>query len=150
MMQTGKNQQHLVFNGMLQGLPVRIMIDSGSNSSYVSSSMGQKLKSWNKNKTHPYPLNLADGTPTSYGDGWIRNELRAVSLDIQGHVESIDLDILPIKYDILLGMAWLSTHNPLIKWKERVLEFPNCSPGCNKGDRSSPKVTFAKAIWLRP
>jgi hypothetical protein len=150
MIHTGALQQHMVFNGLLQGNTVRIMLDSGSNRNYASPHIGQKLKSWNKTKTNPYPLNMADGTPISYADGWIRNELRAVSLDIQGHVESIDLDIMQTKYDVVLGLAWLSTHNPSIDWKARVLEFPNCSPGCKMGDRSSPKVAFTKAIWLRP
>ena len=45
-------------------------------------------------------------------------------------------------------MAWLHQHNPKINWKNRTLEFTQCS--ARKGDRSSLKVPMAKAIWVRP
>ena len=47
-------------------------------------------------------------------------------------------------------MAWLQHHNPTIDWKIRILKFPLCSYGTKTEDRSSSKVPFAKAIWVRP
>ena len=38
-------------------------------------------------------------------DGWIRNELRDVQLTIEQYTERISLDIVNIKYDIILGMS---------------------------------------------
>ena len=60
------------------------------------------------------------------------------------------LDIIKIKYNIILGMEWLTQHNLIIDWKKRTLEFLNCRHGMTMEDRSSSKVLFVKAIWVRP
>ena len=57
---------------------------------------------------------MADGKPVDHEDRWIRNELRDVQLTIEQHTERISLDIVNIKYDIILGMSWLRIHNPTI------------------------------------
>ncbi|KIV85053.1 hypothetical protein PV11_00789 [Exophiala sideris] len=59
---------------------------------------------------------LKDGTPVEYGGEWIRREIRDVRLEIEGHTEQIDLDIVSIKYDIILGMKWLQKQGPAIDW----------------------------------
>jgi hypothetical protein len=73
-----------------------------------------------------------------------------VQLTIGQHEEKISLDIVNIKYDVVLGMAWLQQHNPVIDWKARILKFPACSQGTKEGGRSPPKVPITKAIWVRP
>jgi RNase H-like domain found in reverse transcriptase/Reverse transcriptase (RNA-dependent DNA polymerase)/Integrase zinc binding domain/Chromo (CHRromatin Organisation MOdifier) domain/Retroviral aspartyl protease len=148
--QARSTSAHLVLTATLQNEQVRIMVDCGANRSYVSLRLGQKLSSWRQDKDKPYPLTMADGTPVDHGDGWVRQELNGVELNIAGHRERISLDITNIRYDIILGMAWLERHNPEIDWKARVLKFPKCSHGNGTGDGSSPKVPFAKAIWVRP
>jgi hypothetical protein len=90
-------------------------------------------------------LTLADGKLISYGDGWIREELANVCLKIENHYEElIELDIIDIKYDIVLGIDWLQEYNPTIDWKTRTLIFPEYSRGQRSG---KPRLTsFAKAI----
>ena len=100
-------------------------------------------------KKYPYPLTMADGTPVEYGDGYVRQHLRNVMLKISDHDEVLNLDIVQIKYDIVLGMPWLRHHNPTVDWKNRVLTFPNCNHG-KEGNRSIPNVPIARAIWVRP
>ena len=141
---------HLVLTAKLQGEPVRIMIDSGANRSYASLRLGSKLAQDKRKNDEPYPLTMADGKPVDQDGGWIRNELRDVQLTLGQHTERLTLDIVNIKYDIILGMSWLRLHNPTVNWQTRILEFPNCSHGRKPGDRSSPKVPIAKAIWVRP
>ena len=141
---------HLVLTARLENEPVKIMVDSGANRSYVSVRLGQKLARLRKDKTDPYPLTMADGSLVEHGDGWIRQELRNAQLTIGQHKEEMSLDIVNIKYDVVLGMAWLQQHNPVIDWKARILKFPACSQGTKEGDRSSPKVPITKAIWVRP
>ena len=140
---------HMVLTAELEEKNVRIMIDCGANQNYASVELGQQMSRWMRNKKEPYPLTLADGTPISHGNGWVRRELHNVRLKLNDHEESMNLDITDMKYDIVLGMAWLQKHNPEIDWKARVLKFPNCSHR-NEGVRSTPKVPFAKAIWVRP
>lgn len=149
-MTNGGRTEHMVLTAVLEKLPVRIMLDSGANGNYVSTQMAQRLKDCQAMKKHPYRLTMADGSPSAFEDGWVRKELQQVELNIQGHQEKIDLDVTSIKYDIILGMGWLKDHDPNISWRQRILTFPNCSHGTKTGDRSPPKVPFARAIWVRP
>jgi hypothetical protein len=50
---------------------------------------------------------MVDGTLVKYDDGWIRYEISGAELNLEGHREIITLDILPTKFDIILGVEWL-------------------------------------------
>lgn len=117
----------MVFGATIAGEETKVMIDSGANQSYASPKLAKRLQQQCRKKAKPYPLNMADGTPVEYGGGWIREELRVVRLEIEGHQEQIDLDIAPIKYDIILGIKWLQKHGPAIDWQKRTLTFSKCS-----------------------
>ena len=93
---------------------------------------------------------MADGKPVDHEDGWIRNELQDIQLTIGQHTERISLNIVNIKYNIILGMLWLRIHNPTVNWQTRILKFPNYSHRTNKRDRLSLKMSSAKAIWVQP
>ncbi|SLM35926.1 gag-pol polyprotein [Lasallia pustulata] len=93
---------------------------------------------------------MADGSPVEHDNGWIRKEIRDITLKIGDHTEQITLDLVNIRYDVILGMDWLQRHDPVTHWKTRILEFPNCSHGTTKEGRSPSKVPYAKAIWVRP
>jgi Reverse transcriptase (RNA-dependent DNA polymerase)/Retroviral aspartyl protease len=140
----------MVLTAELEGEEVRVMLDSGANQSYASYEMGEKLWTQRRRKKIPYPLTMADGSPVAFNDGKVTDELYDVQLDIAGHQETLSLDITNLKYDIVLGMTWLQRHNPMIDWTARTLKFPLCSHGTKLGDRSSPKVPIARAIWVRP
>jgi hypothetical protein len=41
-----------------------------------------------------------------------------LTIDINNHEEMINFDIMKLgKYEIVLGIPWLSKHNPEINWK---------------------------------
>jgi hypothetical protein len=72
-----------------------------------------------------------------------------VYLKIESHYEElIELDIINIKYDIVLEIDWLQKYNPIIDWKTKTLTFPECSRG--QRSRKPRSTLFAKAIWVRP
>ena len=146
---TERRTQHVVLTAKLDGLDVRVLVDSGAGSSYASTQLAQRLKHKKQVKKEPYKLTMADGSPLDQDDGWVKNEIHQAHLRIQNHHEQLSLDIVNIKYDIILGMEWLRKHNPKVDWCTRQLEFPDCSHG-EKGDRSPPKVPIRKAIWVRP
>ena len=128
---------------------MRIMVDSGANVNYVGMGAAYWLKTYWYDKEQPYQLDMADSNLIKRDQGWVKKELWDIQLQIQGYKENIALDIVDIKYDVILGMEWLAQHNPVIDWKKRTLEFPNCSHG-QMETRSVSKVPFAKAIWVRP
>ena len=140
-----QRSEHMVLTAVLGGQQVKVMIDCGANQSYASRTTGQRLRHYLRKKELPYSLTMANGNAARPVD----SELREIQLQIGKHEEVITLDITDLpKYDVVLGMAWLHRHNPTVDWKSRTLEFTNCRT-C-EGDRSSPKVPFAKAIWVRP
>ena len=60
---------HIVLEATLESERVKVMIDSGANKSYISTRVGGLLKEKRRKKEKPYPLILADGTPTAYEGG---------------------------------------------------------------------------------
>ena len=126
------------------------MIDYGAIRSYASLRIAEKLLSQRQDKEIPYRLNIANRTPINLNKGQIRKELRGVSIDITGHQERLTLDVTTIKYDIVLSINWLHTHNLLINQKARTLKFPLYSHGTRKGERLTLKVLIAYTIWIRP
>ncbi|GAM88161.1 hypothetical protein ANO11243_061920 [Dothideomycetidae sp. 11243] len=92
---------------------------------------------------------MADGTPMGPNKGMITEELRNVTLTIGTHTENRTLDIVGMRYDVVLGMDWLQEHNPDVDWKKGTLEFPKCNHGTQEA-RSASKVPNARTIWVRP
>ena len=124
---------------------MRIIVDSGANVNYVGIRAAYRLKTHWYDKEQPYQLDMADSNLMKRDQGWVKRELRDIQLQIQGHKENIALDIVNIKYDVILGIEWLAQHNPVIDWKKRTLEFPNCSHRQTE-TQSVLKVPFVKAI----
>ena len=149
-MTVSPHSAHMVLTAQLEGKEVRVMIDSGANRSYASTEVAESMKQWIRTKKDPYPLRMADGKPVDHEGGWIRNELKKVHFSLGGHKERLSLDIVKLKYDVVLGMEWLQRHNPVVDWKGRLLKFPSCNHGTKTGERSPPNVPIARAIWVRP
>jgi hypothetical protein len=58
----------LVFGAIIAGESANVMIDLGSNRSYISPTLVKKLDKQRKKKAKPYPLIMADGIPVEYDD----------------------------------------------------------------------------------
>jgi transposase InsO family protein len=127
------------------GRKVKIMIDSGANGNFMSPEYASRHQIPTRDKEKPYSLALADGTPIAHGK--VRTETQSVTLDIEDHQEQIVLDVTPIKFDIILGISWLERHDPVVHWRKRILEFPNCDCG---NETATPETSFTKAVWVRP
>ena len=141
---------HLVLTAKLQRETVRIILDSRANRSYTSLRLENKLARYQREKDEPYLLTIADEKPVDHKNGQIRNELQNIQLIIGQHTKRISLDIVNIKYDIILSMLWLRIHNLTVNQQTRILKFSNYSYETNKRDGSSPKMPSIKAIQVRP
>ena len=138
-----------MFPALLENEPVQVLIDSGATRDFVSTKTAKLIAGKLYEKEHPYPLTMADGSPVQHEGGWITKYLREVRLKISDHDEVINLDVVQVKYDVVLGTPWLRRHNPQIDWVKKTLKFPLCSTD-RMGNRSFPKVPMAQAIWVRP
>ena len=96
------------------------LVDSGASGNFISSGFA---------KHHSLPLHplssdqaprvtLADGSQqTAVG------VLKGVELHLQSYSTSLDLVAIPLSgYDVILGMPWLEDANPIIDWREKIIQ----------------------------
>jgi hypothetical protein len=79
------------------------MVDSEVIGNYISPGYVKKchIKTCNKDKS--YKLALADKSPARQ-TGWMNTETVPITLNIQKHQETLVLNIMNIKYDIILSI----------------------------------------------
>jgi hypothetical protein len=78
-------------------------MDSGVIRNYISPEYIKRcyVKTYNKEKS--YKLTLANGSPIEQ-TGWMNTETILIILNIQKHQETLMLNVINIKYDIILGI----------------------------------------------
>ena len=133
----------IVLSGLLGNQEVNILVDSGASATYVHQRVARKLATYLKRKTSSYQLSGI----TAASCATVDQELRGVPLIVDDHQEQLSLDVVDMKYDVVLGMAWLKRHNPEINWSRNSLLFSRCNHG---SDSSRKAIPFTKAIWMRP
>jgi len=56
-----------------------------------------------------------------------------VNIYYQGHKERTEIDVIGgQKWSVILGMLWLTCHNPEIDWKTGEVKMIRCSEECGK------------------
>ena len=85
---------------------VRIMLDSGATSNFISQWFVETYNVPLKKKVRPIPLSVIDGTPISMKA--ITYQTVACDLTLRSaneHRETLTLDMIPMAtYDVILGM----------------------------------------------
>ncbi|KAF4306721.1 hypothetical protein GTA08_BOTSDO05973 [Botryosphaeria dothidea] len=105
--------------GILNGVPTRILIDTGSSGNFIHNELVQKMNIPYRKKQEPYPLSGFDGSQAAYGEGWVKIETEEATLQIGNHQERISLDVQRIPgHDIILGMPWIRTQKPIFDFGE--------------------------------
>ena len=133
-----KHSRYIVLSGTLDNQNITILIDSRASGTYVHKRIANKLATFRKDKEIPY--NLSSITRDSCAK--VNQELRTITLEVDGYSERLSLNIVDMKYDVVLGMSWLKTHNLEIDWSKNKLQFTRC----NHRSDSSRTTAFTKAI----
>jgi hypothetical protein len=103
------------------------MIDSGATGNFISPEVIKHFGISTQVKNTPYTLTVADGTDASYRDGLVDIETVRLRMDTGDHMEWLQLDVTQIgRHEIILGMPWITKHNPTINWQTRQLVFDRC------------------------
>jgi len=116
----------LTFAGKLHGRPVKVLVDCGASSNFVSTTFVAQhgLETVPANK--PFVVRLADGQRQACAEA-----LPKSSLHIRRYKDKLDLHILPIKnFDVILGMPWLRQYKPYIDWDAGILTFDKGRTRC--------------------
>src|SRR5208337_4350583 len=111
------NDQLIIFDGHIENVPARVLIDSGAVGNYVSESLSKKIMIPETRGNHQVKVTIADGR--SYNCGLLKD----AKLKIETYFDQLDFIIAPIVYDVILGKTWLTKFNPKIDWKRNILFF---------------------------
>ena len=110
--------QLLAFKGVLAGLPVSVLLDTGASGSFVSRRFVESSGLGTIAVPQVY-VSLADGT----GHDCVR-VLPKVRLKVGSYREKVSLYVTPMEgYDIILGMPWFQLRSPLVDWERCTLSF---------------------------
>jgi hypothetical protein len=92
--------------GMIANQLVSILIDQGSNLSYVAPQNADKCKLQPIRHVKPWPVQLSNGTKIK-----VEKVIRAYQLIMGGMPTQANLNILPLGcYDLLIAMDWLHAY----------------------------------------
>lgn len=122
------------------------LIDSGCQINGIDSQFAKLCNLDFTKLDRPLNVTTVDGSPIHGGQ--ITHFVK-VKLSINSHVESLDLLVTTFaKQDIILGVPWLRTHNPIIDWAKNELTFhSDCTRrGCNPVYSTPAPASSAKAI----
>lgn len=108
----------------------KALIDSGASQNFINQSL---VREWGLpliTLEKPKEVRTIDGSNIKSGKIWHRVEL-PIRIDTHNHTSSFlvtDLGDIPM----ILGLRWLSLHNPTINWEERQLQFKSnyCKEHC--------------------
>jgi hypothetical protein len=105
------------FTGVIEGLPISILIDSGSSSSFISDRIVRQLSSQTL-VSNPTSVHVAGGD-ILISEGTLYD----VAWSMDSYSFHSDLKILPLtQFDLIIGMDWMELHSPMqIHWKNKWL-----------------------------
>ena len=108
------------FQGEIQGLPVKILLDSGSSHTFVSLALSSKLTGQTP-LVVPLRVKIADGQILDCVDNFLQLEWA-----VQGCSFRTDAKVLPLAhYDMVVGMDWLAQYSPIqVDWAHKWLVIP--------------------------
>jgi hypothetical protein len=106
---------------MITNRLVSILIDPGSNLSYVAPQTVDKCKLQPVRHDKPWLVHLATGTKRK-----VTEVLPACQFIMDGLPTQATLNILPLgSYDLLIGMDWLSSYKTKLDCYHKTLECVN-------------------------
>jgi len=118
---TGSSAPRTVqFSGTVQGLPVHILLDSGSSTSFISESVAAQLSQVSVKRSSCQVRITGGGTLTS----------AVILLAVQWSIGQVsftpDLRVLPLTaFDMIIGMDWLESFSPMhVHWQLKRLVIP--------------------------
>ncbi|XP_078518423.1 LOW QUALITY PROTEIN: retrotransposon-like protein 1 [Lissotriton helveticus] len=109
--------------GKDQRATVSIMIDSGATGNFCDILFAKRLGINLVRKIKPEPVRAVDGTPLSSGPITFDTEVISV-LGPGKHCSVICFSLIDApQFQLILGLPWLTEHNPKIDWAKRTVDL---------------------------
>ncbi|WJX52291.1 hypothetical protein P8452_38420 [Trifolium repens] len=114
-----ENHQTVKFQGLIRGVPVLVLVDSGATHNFISQKLVYKLE-WPVSDTPDMSIKLGDGFQTT-----TRGVCRGVDMSIGDFQLQPNLHLFELGgIDVVLGIEWLKTlGDTIINWKKQTMSF---------------------------
>ena len=140
----GAEHDLLCVTGKVNGRKATMLIDSGSTHDFLSSEFVRRHNLKTDTATKELKVTLADGSS------------RTQPLETAGPVKVVVADfsetqtftVLPLaRYDAILGMPWLSRHNPTIDFRSKKVQIQEDTFGA-RGHEAGEDAEFAESHFI--
>src|SRR3954463_7093772 len=106
----------LVVSGLVNGRTARLLIDSGATNSFVSERF-VKLHDFQTDRIETKKIRLANGQVIT------ADQRLTAGKEIPGRKKRMDLIVIQLGYDAILGVDWLAVANPSIDFSKKEISF---------------------------
>lgn len=110
----------LKLEGKIQDQKATLLVDCGASGNFISKDFISQAKIPSRilnNRSHE--VRLADGTPVK-----TTGTVEDVSVQVGSFTDKMSFEVLKLNsYDAIIGMPWLSKHNPVIDWKSKSVKL---------------------------
>ena len=125
-----------------KGIAVRALLDSGATGLFMNMTFAREKGFKMEKLRNPLLVRNVDGTVNA--GGAIMHQVEC-NMFFKGHVERVRMDVCNLgKMEMILGMPWLTAHNPEIDWEKGEVKITRCPPICGKKKQEEKEKEIKK------
>ena len=125
-----------------EGVAVKTLLDSGATGLFMDMTFARE-KGFKMEKLKN-PLLVRNIDRTVNVEGAITYQVEC-NMFFKGHMERARMDVCNLgKTEVILGMLWLTAHNPEINWEKEEVEMTHCPPICEKRKQEEKRKEVKK------
>ena len=125
-----------------KGVAVRALLDSGATGLFMNMTFAREKGFKMEKLRNPLLVKNVDGTVNA--GGAIMHQVEC-NMFFKGHVERVRMDVCNLgKMEMILGMPWLTAHNPEIDWEKGEVKITRCPPICGKKKQEEKEKEIKK------
>jgi len=125
-----------------KGVAVRALLDSGATGLFMNMTFAREKGFKMEKLRNPLLVRNVDGTVNA--GGAIMHQVEC-NMFFKGHVERVRMDVCNLgKMEMILGMPWLTAHNPEIDWEKEEVKITRCPPICGKKKQEEKEKEIKK------
>ncbi|CAO2151592.1 unnamed protein product [Urochloa humidicola] len=110
----------MCMTGVIQGKPMRILVDSGSSHTFINSQLAQHL-------VGVLPISSSVNVQVANGQSLkCTSQLLQTEWVMEGYQFKSDLKVISLAaFDMILGLDWLECHSPMkVHWRHKWMAIP--------------------------
>ena len=127
-----------------EGVAVDVLLDSGVTGLFMNKVFVEKNGFRMEKLERPVKVTNIDGTHNKGGD--ITHEVTC-NIYYKGHRKRAKFDVCNLgRTEVILGMPWLTAHNPEINWENGEVKLMRCPPWCSKNNEGRERTKLKKRM----